>query len=76
MCFRMLAKAISGFIGPPVGRKMYSSSKAQSNLLFVCSQLKSMSAGKGSACFCLPLPVGVALPFPFAPFSDRCGPKE
>jgi len=72
----MLAKAVSGFIDPPAGRKTYSSSKAQMNLSFVCSQLESTATGKGTVCFPLPLPVDVAFPFPFAPFADRCGPEE
>jgi len=74
--FLMLAKATSGFIDLPAGRKTYSSSRAQTNRSFVCSQLESMATGKGTACFALPLPVDVAFPFPFALFADRWGPEE
>ena len=71
----MLANAVSGFIGLPVGRKMYSSSKAQTNRSFVCSQLESTPVGKGPTRFSLPLLVAVAFPFPFALFPDRWGPE-
>jgi len=76
MYFFMLAKAISGFIDLPAGRKTYSSSRAQTNRSFVCSQLESMATGKGTVFFALPLLVDVAFPFPFAPFADRWGPEE
>ena len=76
MCLLMLAKAASGSIDLPVGRKRYSSSKAQTNRSFVCSQLESISTGRGTVLFPSPLPVDVAFPFPFAPFADRWGPEE
>ena len=74
MCFWMLAKATSGFIDLPAGRNKYSSSKAQTNLSFVWSQLESAPTGKGTVCFPLPLPLAVAVVF--APFADRWGPEE
>ena len=75
MCLLMLANAVSGFIDLPAGRKRYSSSKAQTNRSFVCSQLESMSTGRGTVPSPLPLPVDDAFPFPFAPFADRWGPE-
>ena len=73
MCFFMLAKAVSGFIDLPAGRKRYSSSEAQTNRSFVWAQFESMATDKGTACFPLPLPVDVASPLPFV---DRWGPEE
>jgi len=72
----MLAKATLGFMGPSAGWNMYSSSKAQTNRSFVCSQLESTPAGKGPVRFRPPLPVSAAFPFPFIPFPDRRGPGE
>ena len=68
------AKASSGFINPPAGRKWYISSISQTNLSFVSSQLEPTPLGKGSAeRFHLPLRLCVAFPFPFVP-RDRWGP--
>ena len=73
-----VAKAISGFIDLPAGRKWYTSRSSQTNLSVVCSQLESTPSGKGSdgSRFRLPLPFCVASPVPFAAFSDRWGPEE
>jgi len=72
----IVARAISGFVDPPVGLKWYSSSSSQKKRTIVCSQLESAPSGKGSGGrrFRLPLPKGVALPFPFTSTPDRCGP--
>jgi len=72
----MLVKAVSGFIGPPESRKIYSLSKAQTNRSFVCAQLESMGTVQGSVRFRLLLPVDFPFSFSFAPFPDRVGPED
>ena len=66
-----------GIHRPPGGSENYHSSKAQTKDRFVCSQLESMTTGKGLARFLSSLPMDVAFPFPFpfAPFADRWGPE-
>ena len=73
-----VAKASSGFIDLPAGRKQYSSNISQANRSLVCPQFESAPSGKGSAGLRLrlPLPFWSAFPPSLTLLLDRWGPEE
>ena len=78
MNFVKAAKAVSGFIDPPAGRRWNSSNISQRRRSFASSQLELTPSGEDSAepRSCLPLLLCVIFSFPFAPLVDRWGPEE